>query len=422
MRLKFFFFILLPIYLIVSGCSSSRVRAINEVLWSKPLENSFHGLVLYDTSLNKIVYNVNGDRYFTPASNVKIVTLFTGITLLEDDVPTLRYVASKDSILFEGTGDPAWLHPYFKDSTAIHFLKKYNTISWYPHNTEENKFGPGWAWEDYDTYFSPEKGVLPLYGNVITVFHTEQLTISPQFFLEKVTLRDKPFRREKSENQFYIPPNRGDTLEIPFVTSEALTKKLLERKLGKSIALTTHFDVPEKQTLYGIPSDSIYRRMMYESDNFLAEQILMMASSTQSDTLSTKGAIDFMLENHLADLEQQPRWVDGSGLSRYNLFTPKSLVQILQKLHKQVPQNRLFHLFPHWDADGTSEVWNNTQVPPFIWAKSGSLGNNYNLSGYLRTKSGKLYIFSFMNNHFRKPSSEIRSQIYNTLKQVYEKY
>ncbi|SHG21961.1 D-alanyl-D-alanine carboxypeptidase / D-alanyl-D-alanine-endopeptidase (penicillin-binding protein 4) [Flagellimonas flava] len=422
MRLKFFFFIILPIYFVVSSCSSSRVRAINEVLWSEPLQNSFHGLVLYDTSLNKIVYNMNGGRYFTPASNVKIVTLFTGMTLLGDNVPTLRYVASKDSILFEGTGDPAWLHPYFMDSTAIHFLKKHNTITWYPHNTVENKFGPGWAWEDYDAYFSPEKGALPLYGNVVTAFHTEELNISPQYFLEKVTVKDKPFRRKKSENQFYIPPNRSDTLEIPFVTSEALTQKLLEKKLGKPIALTTHFDAEEKQTLYGKPSDSIYRRMMYESDNFLAEQILMMASSTLSDTLSTKASIDFMLENHLADLEEQPRWVDGSGLSRYNLFTPKSLVQILQKLYQQMPQDRLFHLFPYWDTNGTSEVWKDAEVPAFIWAKSGSLGNNYNLSGYLKTKSGKLLIFSFMNNHFRKPSSEIRSQMYHILKQVYQKY
>ena len=33
-----------------------------------------------------------------------------------------------------------------------------------------------------------------------------------------------------------------------------------------------------------------------------------------------------MLENQLKDIKQQPRWVDGSGLSRYNLFSPMSFV------------------------------------------------------------------------------------------------
>ena len=129
-----------------------------------------------------------------------------------------------------------------------------------------------------------------------------------------------------------------------------------------------------------------------------------------------------MLQNHLKDLEHQPRWVDGSGLSRYNLFTPRSFVQILQKLHNEVPEKRLFGIFPTWGPDSTVETWEDPTTEPFLFAKSGSVGNNYNLSGYLKTKSGKLLIFSFMNNHFRIPSSEIRETMYTTLKNIYENY
>jgi D-alanyl-D-alanine carboxypeptidase/D-alanyl-D-alanine-endopeptidase (penicillin-binding protein 4) len=154
----------------------------------------------------------------------------------------------------------------------------------------------------------------------------------------------------------------------------------------------------------------------------LAEQLLITASSMISDTLGTRRAIDYMLENDLVDLEQKPRWVDGSGLSRYNLFTPRSFVQILEKLYEEVPEERLFSIMPMWGPHSTVKEWEDPTTEPFLFAKSGSVGNNYNLSGYVRTKSGKLLIFSFMNNHFRIPSLEIRNTIYNTLKELYEHY
>ena len=75
-----------------------------------------------------------------------------------------------------------------------------------------------------------------------------------------------------------------------------------------------------------------------------------------------------------------------------------------------------------WGPDSTVEEWEDPTTEPFLFAKSGSVGNNYNLSGYVKTKSGKLLIFSFMNNHFRVSSSEIRETIYATMKNLYENY
>ncbi len=186
--------------------------------------------------------------------------------------------------------------------------------------------------------------------------------------------------------------------------------------------MTQHYPEGEKQTLYGIETDSIYKRMLLKSDNFLAEQLLLAASGMVSDTLSTQNAIDYMLDNHFKDLKQQPRWVDGSGLSRYNLFTPRSFVQILHKMYDEIPEERLFGIFPMWGPDNTVEQWEDPTTEPFLFAKSGSVGNNYNLSGYIKTISGKLLIFSFMNNHFRVPSKEVRQTMYATLKSLHENY
>lgn len=285
----------------------------------------------------------------------------------------------------------------------------------------EERYGPGWAWEDFDTNFSPEKSSFPLYGNVVTVYNGDSLEIYPKEFKDSISFVGERRKRDEFKNGFYVNKKK-DTLMIPYRNSEELTQKLLSGALGKKVQIINTFPNGEKKTLYGMKTDSIYKLMMYESDNFLAEQLLMVASSTLSDTLGTKKAITHMLENDLSNLKHPPRWVDGSGLSRYNLFTPESMVQVLQELYTEIPQERLFEFFPYWDASGTVEKWTYTQAPAFIYAKSGSLGNNYNLSGYLRTKSGKTLIFSSMNNHFRVPSSEVRSMIFEFLLQLYHKY
>jgi len=412
--------ILISLFLTI-GCSSVK-KTLNTQLQKDPLKNSFHGLVVVDAHSQKTLYDQNGDRYFLPASNTKVVTFYTGVKLLPKNIPTLKYAVANDTLFIEGTGDPSWLHPHLKDSTAIQWLKKQGTIALYLNNIEEDRYGPGWAWEDYDTYFSPERGSLPLYANVVTLSAVDSLQVSPPYFTENVSLQKKPKSRVEFSNQFFIDPMEQDTLEVPYITDKNITKALLETVLEKEITLVDHFPDTPKQTLYGMETDSIYKQMLYKSDNFLAEQLLIAASSTISDTLGTQKAMDYMLEHDYSDLSQKPRWVDGSGLSRYNLFSPRSFVEILQKLHNEVPEERLFAIFPMWGPSSTVKEWEDPTTEPFLFAKSGSFGNNYNLSGYVKTKSGKLLIFSFMNNHFRIPSSEVRKTMYETLKELYLTY
>ena len=418
---KYLIIKILLILLLNQGCSTLQ-RTLDSNLQNPIFLNSLHGLVVMDATTTETIFNHNGSTYFTPASNVKIATLYSSTQLIPKYIPSLKYLVNQDTLYIQGTGDPTWLHPYFQDTTSIAWLKKQKHIALYLNNTDEKRYGPGWAWEDFDTYFSPEKGPLPLYGNVVSIAHTDSLEIIPSYFKNQIYVQEHGQRRDEFFNRFYIAPIEEDTLEVPFITSQELTRKLLEQVLDKKITLAHEFPLGTKKIRYGMETDSIYRQMLLESDNFLAEQLLMLASSTLSDTLGTQRVITYMLENKLNDLEHEPRWVDGSGLSRYNLFTPKSMVQILQKLYAEIPEERLFGIIPMWDASGTVEKWQDPTTEPFIFAKSGSLGNNYNLSGYVLTKSGKLLIFSFMNNHFRVPTAQIRDEIYSTLKKLHEDY
>ncbi|MEM8999201.1 MAG: D-alanyl-D-alanine carboxypeptidase [Bacteroidota bacterium] len=397
-------------------------KTIAVALVQENYRHQFTGLLVVDPKTNDTLFHHNAKKYFTPASNVKIATLYTGLKLLPKKIPTLRYAVHNDTLFMEPTGDPSWLHPHFKDSTAIRFLHGHDPIVIDLGKFQEQKYGPGWAWEDYDTYFSPERSPLPLYGNVVSIIPSDPIAVQPPHFEHNIVLQRKLYRREANSNRFYHGKNAQDTVQIPFITSTKLTITLLERVLDKKIIVANHPHPSPKKVLYGVSTDSLYKRMLHESDNFIAEQLMLVASSMVSDTISFKKAKDFMYNNHLRNLKQQPRWVDGSGLSRYNLFTPESLVQLLHHIYDEVPENRLFGLFPVWNAQPTLKAAEKVRSNPFIYAKSGSLGNNYNLSGFLRCRSGKVLIFSFMNNHFRQYPSSIRRNIQTVLREIHENH
>ncbi len=411
------------LYLI--GCASAKKniqRTADTVLESQFYDNQFTGFLVLDADSNDTLYTLNSTRYFTPASNTKIFTLFTALQFLPDSIPALKYLTKNDTLYVEGTGDPSFMHPHLKDSTALNFLRNHQNIALYLNNFKEDKFGPGWSWGDYQYYYQAERDPFPLYGNVATIYGTDTVNVVPSYFKDKVVGIDYTQQRELEKNVFYYGISRKDTIEIPFKTDSTLTRTLLEDVLRKKIRITESMPPGEKKILYSLPSDSLYRRMMHVSDNMIAEQVLLLASSTLSDTLSGGRVRDSVLNNQLSDLKQPPRWVDGSGLSRHNLFTPESIVQVLHKMYKEIPKERLFHLFPAGGVSGTIENWYPGNPEPYIHAKTGSLGNNHSISGYLTTKSGKTLIFSFMNNHFRHPSSEVKKRMQHIFEAIRDTY
>ncbi|MFD1161396.1 D-alanyl-D-alanine carboxypeptidase/D-alanyl-D-alanine-endopeptidase [Hwangdonia seohaensis] len=383
---------------------------------SKNLDNSFYnnqftGLLVYNPKTKDTVFKYNADKYFTPASNTKIFTLYTALQVLPAQIPAFKYGVENDTITIQGVGNPTFLHPFFNDSTALKMAKHYKNVNLVLNNLEDDKFGPGWAWEDYDTYFSPEKSSFPMYGNVVTISNQDSLQSIPNVLKDEIHLSESNKRRQFNDNTFYYNPKRRDTIEVPMVIDTTLIKQLWDDILPNKVSISKPTDKTLTHTAYSVPSDSLYKRMMLVSDNFLAEQMLILASSTLSDTLSSKRIRDSILNNQLKDLKQKPRWVDGSGLSRYNLFTPTSFVEVLTKLHNQIPQERLFNLFPVGGNSGTLKNYYSGGEKPYIYAKSGTLGNNYSLSGYLITKSGRTLIFSFMNNHYRKSTTDVKKRM-----------
>jgi D-alanyl-D-alanine carboxypeptidase/D-alanyl-D-alanine-endopeptidase (penicillin-binding protein 4) len=399
----------------------------------KDTENLFHdhtGFVLYDLGERKTIYEYNAAKYFTPASNTKIFTLYASLKILQDSIPALKYEISGDTLYFWGTGDPSFLyHNVFDNGRTFNFLKNSDKVLGFSTtNFQTTNFGAGWAWDDYNDYYSSERSPLPVYGNVFSVkYDGSQIVIEPPYFTKHLSFGQEELSpkliRNVDNNGFKFYPSPSTTLEadIPFKVDATLTSELVMDTLRKHVL---HVDKPLSPTariLYSIPSDSLYRVMMQDSDNFIAEQLLLTCAGVLSDTLQPEIAIKHTIDNFLNDLPDKPIWVDGSGLSRYNLFTPRSVARLWEKIYELVPRDRLFALLAVGGKSGTIQNWYKADRP-YIFGKTGSLSNNHSLSGYLVTRKGKTLIFSFMNSNFTVPGSDVRRNMQTILNSIYETY
>ncbi|MCA8829160.1 D-alanyl-D-alanine carboxypeptidase/D-alanyl-D-alanine-endopeptidase [Hymenobacter pini] len=394
------------------------------------------GLSLVDATTGQPIFGLNDDRYFTPASTMKLFSLYAGLRLLPDSLPALHYVQRPDTLLFWGTGDPTLLHGDVPSRRAFTFLQTMPGKLVYAPVPVSTPYGPGWGWDDYNYYFQPERGAFPVYGHTVRFYGKAGAgmpRVLPRFFrpLTQVAPAGTPnpnqdhVRRPELENRFLAFPASSNWVdETPFRTSPALTLQLLQDTLRRPILLAPlRLRAQDSvRTLRGLPVDSLYRRMLRVSDNFLAEQLLLMcASSLANDSLSTGRAIKLMQQNYLRDLPDAPVWVDGSGLSRLNLVTPRTLTALLLQLHQQVPEPRLLSLLAAGGGQGTLRRVYRDARGPWLWGKTGTLTNNHNLVGYLRTRSGRLLAFSFLNNNHVVPTAEVRREMERILTLVREK-
>lgn len=403
--------------------SAQKKELIDQHLKSDFYSTQFTGFYLYDPITKEELYNYNGNKFFIPASNTKIFTLYTAMKMLNDSIPAFKYQLINDELHVQGTGDPTFLHPKYKNTRAVDFLKNNGSkLIFHWNNFDEESFLPGWTWDDFRRDYSPERSQFPIHENLVSISKNgNSIKTFPTYFEELTEIREMPEPRSFYDNKFYIS-NKKRSAKVPFIVNETVIEKSLSQILGKPVDMVKSPMTREAKVFYSQKSDDVYREMMENSDNFLAEHLLILASSTLPGKLSAAEIIAYAKQNLLKELKQQPEWFDGSGLSRYNLFTPQSFSQVLEKMYNEFPEERLFSIFPIGGKTGTIKNRYRDTMQPYIYAKTGTLSNNVTLSGYLKTKSGRTLIFSLMNNNSVKNLSWIRNENEKLLRIVRDHY
>ncbi len=381
------------------------------------------------------------------------------------------------------TADPTFLHGDFTVQPVLNFLQSrvvgHNyTVGIIDTIWQSNHWGSGWSWSDYDADYLAERSPMPIYGNLIDVsinplgkrqlsevnlpdggntrffFKTQNSYFDSLVnhhlfdYISKSNFNSKDpkveVKRDFYSNQFsfqesdkafkprsvpFITNGLNGTLDfirssfqiypIPLVNSyNNPGKNNFLAKYG-----SMHFSeisITDWNIIHSQPTDSLLKPMMHRSDNFFAEQSLLMVSNEHLGIMSDSKIIDTLLKTDFKDLPQKPRWADGSGLSRYNLFTPQDFVTILNKMKNEFGMERIKTIFPT-GGEGTISSYYKAGSG-YIYAKTGTLSGVVALSGFLYTKKGKLLILSTLVNNHQASSTEVRRAVERFVESVREKY
>jgi serine-type D-Ala-D-Ala carboxypeptidase/endopeptidase (penicillin-binding protein 4) len=428
------FFITLCCICLFFACSPS--KQIRKTLSDSTLfDSAFTGYEFVDLSSGKVLASQHADKYFRPGSNTKILTLYASLALLPDSLAAFQSQKINDTTrLWRPLADPTTGHPRFEAWQSRHqpyyifptetkVKNIFVTDHW-----QETAFGNGWMWDDFGLAFCPQRSALTYHGNVVEVgcdTKSKSWTFTPLlhgFDIVYQPTAKEPKRAHLSKTLTLPTHCSTDSLTYRFPMHEP--QQLAVKQLGfleQGTALWAN--ALKTETHFSVPKDTVLRLMMQQSDNLLAEQLLLQCGFTQTGTLQTKSTIEWVLKNKPINTPTQPKWVDGSGLSHYNLITPQSLIAVLTDLWRQYDHTRITSIFPAGGVSGSIKSWYaGKNGVPYVFAKTGTVSNCHTLSGYLLTRSGRWVAFSMMHNNYLQPTNTYRAEMQKVLEAVRDGY
>lgn len=438
-----------PIFLLLviasfSACSPGKnagksARAI--FLDNPELKTAHIGISIYDPSTGSYVYDYQGDHYFVPASNTKLLMCYAAMKYLGDSLEGWAVHETPEDLYILPKGDPTFLHPDFPGQAFFQFLTSTHKNIQLITNSKDRfeAYGSGWAWNDYLADYMPQRSRFDIYGNVVTFEASgDQLrafppVLKPPYLSEPISQtpnfnRKFSVSRLKEKNLFSFKPSAQDfkKQQVPFITDPMDTVQMrflldtLHMGMDDWRNRIKVIDIPFLKPVFTQPVDSLLKVTMHRSDNFFAEQTLLMVSEKLLGYMSDARVIDSLLSTDYKDMPQRPKWVDGSGLSRYNLVTPRDFVFVLNKMKNEFDWKRITAILPT-GGTGTFSNFYKSYAGRF-YGKTGTLSNQVAMSGYIQSRSGKWLICSVLVNNTMAPAANVRKAVEQFVTGVAERY
>lgn len=367
---------------------------IDTVLQETLFATASIGIKIVAVETGEVIYEKNPHKLHHPASTTKLFTAATALARLGSDYQfeTTVYVdADADTqmvgdIYLKGRADPV-LQPHHIVKLADILLETglksiEGDIVVDTTYLDTVREGPGWMWDD------------------------KQLRISAL-----------SIRQIEPE-----PGTRSRALACGYLLKNELIEKGIE-VAGDVVPGTVPLEARRVAKHLSPPLADIIKLMNKPSDNWIAELLFKAIGAEVVGEPGTwqkgRDAVNAFLEEVIGEPPAH-RFVDGSGLSRYNLLNVELLTRLLVYMYRN------FELMPEYVAslpiagvDGTlSNRMQDVSAEKMLRAKTGTLSGVSALAGYAVTADDEVFAFGILISHYvgsAIPARDIQDQIGNYL-------
>lgn len=359
-------------------------------------------------------FSKNGDERLTPASNQKLLSVAYALARLGPSTQfETRIWKTAKGWYVDAPGHPDLSYADLAAARESLGIKKGSAI--FVRQAYTPRFGPGWEWDDLPNRyaaqpaaFTVDRGGFELWG------HNKRFFLKPANYGVTVKAMGGSRRRVAYDLSSRVIRVWGpkpaaampiDTLAVPAPDEAAAMA------LGGKLVATA--DPPPETTpdlvLRGAPLSQIATVCLQDSDNNYAENLLLMAAAKEGplgdDPYETAAQrLKAFLATDVGIESDAVRPVDGSGLSRHNLVTPRALAKLLE--FGNATWGTLWT-----DAmakSGVGTLKSRLAGSPFR-GKTGSLNSVQSISGYSVDAASKPLVIVLVFNNTVASASEIRT-------------
>jgi len=443
------FFVLLFSYISFAQAGVTAIQAkIDSLLMNDFFNKASISVDIYDLTSKAPLYQHKNKLLLHPASNMKVLTTAAALYFLGPDYEfETRFCHTGTVSNSELNGDLyviGGLDPDFTSedlSSAVKKIKEmgitkingnlYGDVSaidgWY--------WGEGWMWDDDPSTDFPYMSALNINSNsvVIGVSPAEDgsvaVTLNPQSSYFKIINKSKIDDQKGNNisvtrdwvnrsNEITISgslnsKSKGVAREINVYLSQYYFMTLFREELERQgISFNGKTEIRNLQE-ESAPLTSVKRKfgevivnLNKTSDNLSAEMTLRALAlkcfgkpATAHHGLRMIDSLVTVCGLNYKDY----RYVDGSGVSHYNLVTSELLLGALKYIYQNKPElyNVLYNSFPIAGVDGSlSERMKNTAAADNAHAKTGTLSGVSCLSGFVTSKNKHAIAFSILIQNY----------------------
>ncbi|HXH61295.1 MAG TPA: D-alanyl-D-alanine carboxypeptidase/D-alanyl-D-alanine-endopeptidase [Fimbriimonadaceae bacterium] len=388
---------------------------IDRVLQDDALKGAIAGICV--TTLDgTVVYQHEADTRLVPASNEKILTaLYAAHTLGMDFKPQTRFWREDDRVLVDAPGDPTITKQQLLDAKQA--LNVPEGFAIYVRQAYKPGVPPSWEWDDLPNRYAPritsfsfDRGGFEIWSQGGAIKELE-----PEYQLTVTAVGDDgplktDYRPDLRAAMVHGPIPNGDRFIEAFAMPDPAATAA--RFLGGTI-VNTDERPPDRKPDYVIEGPElrdVLKECLEKSDNDFAENLFLM-SAGKDQALGDDAYKDAekRITQFLHDAVGLPKGsvepVDGSGMSRHNMVTPKSMCRALRWAYRQDWRGDFLRALA---SPGEGTLTSRLRTSTFL-GKTGTLNAVICLTGYLKDRSGHTLVASMLFNNTIAPPHDVRA-------------